>query len=50
MVVKLSELYLQLRKSLLPGETAKSAASMAREVLCFTTGKTREKLLADADC
>ena len=50
MVVKLSELYLQLRKSLLPGETAMSAASMAREVLCFTTGKTREKLLADADC
>ena len=47
--MKLSELYLYTRRQLLAGEDADRAAFLAREIVSFVTGKTREQMLADRD-
>ncbi len=46
MVMTLSELYRQTRRTLLTHEDAETAGFLARELLCHTTGMTREQLLA----
>ncbi len=47
--MKLSELYLQVRRKLLENEDADRAAFLAREIVSFVTGKTREQMLAQRD-
>ncbi len=42
----LSELYRRTRRTLLTHEDAETAGFLARELLCHTTGMTREQLLA----
>ena len=42
----LSELYRQTRRTLLTHEDAETAGFLARELLCHSTGMTREQLLA----
>ncbi len=49
MVKKLSELYLEARRSLLAQEDEQSAAFLARQLLCHVTGKTQEQFLADRE-
>ena len=49
MVKKLSELYLQARKTLLNTEDPNTASLMARNLLCRFTGKTQEQILADSE-
>ena len=49
MVMKLSDLYLETRRKLLACEDADRAAFLARELVSFATGKTREQILADRD-
>lgn len=43
----LSELYLQTRRTLMAQENADSASFLARELLCFATGKSKEQVIAD---
>ena len=43
----LSELFQQIRRTLLAKEDAESATFIARQLLCKATGKTREQILAD---
>lgn len=47
--MKLSELYLDCRKTLSLSEDLQTASVMARDLLCNITGKTREQLLANMD-
>ena len=47
--MKLSELYLKIRRRLLENEDADRAAFLARELVSFVTGKTREQMLAQRD-
>ncbi len=47
MVEKLSGLYLKARHALLAYEDAQTAGTVARELLCHITGKSREALVAD---
>ncbi len=49
MVKKLSELYLDARRALLAQEDEGSASLIARNLLAYVTGKTREQLIADRD-
>ena len=42
----LSELYLQSRRTLMTKEDADSAGFIARELLCYATGKSREQIIA----
>ena len=49
MVIKISELYSKVRRSLLETEDAATAGMMARLLLCHVTGKSREQFLADRE-
>ena len=49
MVIKISQLYSQVRRSLLETEDPDTAGMMARLLLCHITGKTREQFLADRE-
>ena len=49
MVMTISELYLQARKSLLAKEEPQFASFLARNLLCHVTGKTQEQVIADRD-
>ena len=49
MVMKISELYRQTRKAFLVQEDPQSASLLARNLLCFVTGKTNEAILADPE-
>lgn len=47
--MKLSELYLDARKTLSLSEDLQTAGLMARDLLCHITGKSKEQLLANMD-
>lgn len=47
MVMTLSELYRQTRRTLLTKEDADSAAFLARELISYATGKSKERIVAD---
>ncbi len=49
MVKKLSQLYLDARRLISETEDKQSASSLARDLLCHVTGKTREQLIADME-
>ena len=49
MVRKYSDLYLDARKALLPGEGQQRAGLLARELLCAASGKTQEEILVRRD-
>ena len=49
MVIKISQLYSQVRRSLLETEDAESAGFIARMLLCHVTGKSKEQFLADRE-
>ncbi len=49
MVKTLSELYLESRRALLRSEDADTAGLLARELLCFVTGMTREQVIAQRE-
>ena len=49
MVKKLSQLYLEARKALMATENVQSASLIARNLLCFVTGKTQEQILSDRE-
>lgn len=46
MVKKISELYLEARKAFMATEDAQTASLLARNLLCYLTGKTQEEILA----
>ncbi len=46
MVMMLSELYLQSRRTLMTKEDAETAGFITRELLCHVTGKSREQVIA----
>ena len=46
MVKTYGELYLETRRALLRSEDADTAGFLARELLCFATGKTKEQVIA----
>ena len=47
--MKLSQLYLEARKALMATEDPQSASLIARNLLCFASGKTQEQILADRE-
>ena len=47
MVIQISQLYSQVRRTLLETEDAATAGMTARLLLCHVTGKTKEQFLAD---
>lgn len=49
MVKRLSELYLEARRTLLVTEDQQTASLMARNLLCKITGKSQEQILANRD-
>ena len=49
MVKKLSQLYLDTRRALLQNEDAQQAGFIARNLICFVTGKTQAQLLQDSE-
>lgn len=49
MVKKISELYLESRRALMTQEDGDYASFVARNLLCFVTGKTQEQVLADKE-
>lgn len=49
MVKTYSDLYLQARRALLETEDAQSAGILARELLCFVSGKTHAQILSARD-
>ncbi len=49
MVKKLSQLYLEARKALMISEDVQSASLIARNLLCFASGKTQEQILSDRE-
>ena len=49
MVIKISELYSKVRRSLLETEDAPTAGMTARLLLCHVTGKSKEQFLADRE-
>ncbi len=49
MVKKLSDLYLEARRTLMTQEDAQSAGLMARNLLAHITGKTQEQVIADRE-
>jgi len=49
LVKKLSQLYLEARKALMATEDVQSASLIARNLLCFVTGKTQEQILSDRE-
>ena len=49
MVKTYSQLYLDARRTILLVDDSQSAAMVARQLLCFVSGKTQEQILADRD-
>ena len=49
MVKRLSELYLEARRLLSQEEDRQTASLMARNLLCYATGKTQQQLIADME-
>ena len=49
MVKKISDLYLETRRSLLDTEDQQTASLIARNIVCKFTGKSHEQILADRD-
>lgn len=49
MVKKYSELYLDARRRLMQQEEEQMASYLARHLICFVSGKTKEAFLADRD-
>ena len=49
MVKKISDLYLETRRSLLDTEDQQTASLIARNIVCKFTGKSQEQILADRD-
>ncbi len=49
MVKTYSQLYLDARKALLATEDTQSAGMIARNLLCFASGKTQEQVIKDRD-
>ncbi len=49
MVKKYSELYVQARKRLMETEDQETASLLARHLLCFVSGKSREEILTDRE-
>ena len=49
MVIKISQLYSQVRRSLMETEDAGTAGMTARLLLCHVTGKSKEQFLADRE-
>ena len=49
MVKTYSQLYLDARRQLMQTEDAQTASFMARNLLCFISGKSHESILADRD-
>ena len=49
MVKKLSQLYLEARKALMATEDPQTASLMARNLLCFASGKSQEQILSDRE-
>ena len=43
----ISDLYLQTRRTLMDREDGETAAFLARELLCYATGKSKEQIIAD---
>ena len=49
MVKKYSELYLQARRSFMEIEEQQTASLLARNLLCYVSGKTQEQIIADRE-
>lgn len=49
MVKTYSQLYLDARRTLMAAEDAQSAGMLARQLLCFVSGKSQEQVLADRE-
>ena len=49
MVKKYSQLYLDLRRSLLTSEDTQTAGYLARNVICHVSQKTQEALISDSE-
>ncbi len=49
MVKKYSQLYLEARRQLMQTEDEQAASVLARHLLCFVSGKTREEVVADRE-
>ena len=49
MVKTYSQLYLDARRTILLVDDSQSAAMVARQLLCFVSGKTQEQILSDRD-
>ncbi|MBP3304704.1 MAG: peptide chain release factor N(5)-glutamine methyltransferase [Oscillospiraceae bacterium] len=49
MVKTYSQLYLDARRTLMAAEDAQSAGILARQLLCFVSGKSQEQVLADRE-
>ena len=49
MVKKYSQLYLEARRSFMEQEDQQTASLLARNLLCFVSGKTQEQILADRE-
>ena len=49
MVKTLSQLYLEARRAFLTQEDDQTASLLARDLLCFVTGKTREQVIAQRE-
>ena len=49
MVKKFSQLYLDARRSLMTQEDQETASLLARNLLCFVSGKTQEQIIADRE-
>jgi len=47
LVMTISDLYLQTRRVLMDREDGETAAFLARELLCYATGKSKEQVIAD---
>lgn len=49
MVKKYSQLYLEARRSFMTVEEEQMASALARNLLCYVSGKTREQIVADRE-
>lgn len=49
MVKKFSQLYLEARRTLMQVEDQESASLLARNLLCYVSGKTQEAIIADRE-
>ena len=49
MVKKYSQLYLEARRSLMAAEEEQMASALARNLLCYVSGKTREQIVTDRE-